>query len=102
MIYCSNNKVIKMFLSIIFQIWNCVMSAIEWNKKEDLLQEQALRHLRQYTTLFAAFATNFKSELILLNKVQEYCYDNMNFIKTFNKIVLLFYKSNDIFDMYSQ
>jgi len=78
----------------LIMIWNCVMSAIEWNKKEDLLQEQALRHLRQYTTLFAAFATNFKSELILLNKVQEYCYDNMNFIKTFNKIVLLFYKTD--------
>merc|ERR1712110_1098810 len=70
------------------------MSAIEWNKKEDLLQDQALRHLKQYTTLFSAFSTNYKSELILLNRVQEYCYDNMNFIKTFNKIVLLFYKTD--------
>jgi len=78
----------------VVMIWNCVMSAVEWNKKEDLLQEQALRHLKQYTTLFAAFATNYKSELVLLNKVQEYCYDNMNFIKTFNKIVLLFYKTD--------
>ena len=34
-----------------------------------------------------------KSELHLLNKIQEYCYDNMNFIKSFNKIVLLLYKS---------
>ena len=84
---------LKEMTVFIFQIWNCVMSAVEWNKKEDLLQEQALRHLKQYTTLFAAFATNYKSELVLLNKVQEYCYDNMNFIKTFNKIVLLFYKS---------
>jgi len=78
----------------IVMIWNCVMSAIEWNKKEDLLQDQALRHLKQYTTLFSAFSTNYKSELILLNRVQEYCYDNMNFIKTFNKIVLLFYKTD--------
>lgn len=78
----------------LIMIWNCVMSAVEWNKKEDLLQEQALRHLKQYTTLFAAFATNYKSELVLLNKVQEYCYDNMNFLKTFNKIVLLFYKTD--------
>ena len=83
----------KTHFGLYLQIWNCVMSAVEWNKKEDLLQEQALRHLKQYTTLFAAFATNYKSELVLLNKVQEYCYDNMNFIKTFNKIVLLFYKS---------
>ena len=69
------------------------MSAIEWNKKEDLLQDQALRHLKQYTTLFAAFATTTKSEIVLLNKIQEYCYENMNFLKSFNKIVLLLYKS---------
>ena len=101
------------------------MNAEEWNKKEDLLQDQgklhiamydkittmgriipakdanihstisfaAVRHLKKYVILFAAFTTNFKSELHLLNKIQEYCYDNMNFIKSFNKIVLLLYKS---------
>jgi hypothetical protein len=75
-------------------VWQCVMNAEEWNKKEDLLQEQAVRHLKKYVTLFAAFTTNFKSELHLLNKIQEYCYDNMNFIKSFNKIVLLLYKTD--------
>ena len=49
--------------------------------------------MKQYTTLFAAFATTSKSEIVLLNKIQEYCYENMNFLKTFNKIVLLLYKS---------
>jgi len=78
----------------LIMIWNCVMSAIEWNKKEDLLQDQALRHLKQYTTLFGAFATTSKSEIVLLNKIQEYCYENMNFLKTFNKIVLLLYKTD--------
>jgi len=75
-------------------VWQCVMNAEEWNKKEDLLQDQAVRHLKKYVTLFAAFTTNFKSELHLLNKIQEYCYDNMNFIKSFNKIVLLLYKTD--------
>ena len=51
----------------------------------------------QYTTLFGAFATTSKSEIVLLNKVQDYCYENMNFLKTFNKIVLLLYKSKDCF-----
>lgn len=78
----------------IVMIWNCVMSAVEWNKKEDLLQDQALRHLKQYVTLFGAFASNNRSEMTLLNKIQEYCYDNMNFLKTFNKIVLLLYKTD--------
>ena len=31
--------------------------------------------------------------MVLCNKVQEYCYDNQNFLKCFNKIVLLFYKT---------
>lgn len=77
----------------IIMIWNQVMALVEWNKKEDLLQEQALRHLKKYIQLFSAFTTTSKSELALLNKIQEYCYDNMNFLKTFNKIVLLLYKT---------
>ena len=51
-------------------IWNCTMSVVEWNKKEDLVQEQAVRHLRQFVPLFVAFSSNVKSELALLNKIQ--------------------------------
>jgi hypothetical protein len=74
-------------------IWSAVMSAVEWNKKEDLLQEQALNHLKQYIALFSAFTGTTKSEMVLCNKIQEYCYDNQTFLKCFNKIVLLFYKT---------
>merc|ERR1712200_124789 len=75
-------------------IWTAVMAACEWNKKEDLVLEQALKHLKQYIQLFSAFTSSAKSELVLLNKIQEYCYDNQNFLKCFNKIVLLFYKTD--------
>ncbi len=74
-------------------IWSAVMSAEQWNKKEDLILEQALKHLKQYIPLFAAFTTTAKSEMILLNKIQEFCYDNQDFLKCFNKIVLLLYKT---------
>lgn len=74
-------------------IWSAVMSATEWNKKEDLVLEQALKHLKHYIALFSAFTTQSKSEMVLLNKTQEFCYDNQNFLKCFNKIVLLFYKT---------
>merc|ERR1712038_1237133 len=74
-------------------IWAAVMSACEWNKKEDLLQEQALKHLKEYISLFKIFTTNARSELVLCNKIQEFCYDNQNFLKCFNKIILLFYKT---------
>lgn len=74
-------------------IWTTVMSLAEWNKKEELVAEQALKHLRNFTPLFGAFATANRSEMALLLKVQEFCYENMNFMKAFQKIVLLFYKT---------
>lgn len=78
---------------IIGLIWTTVMSLPEWNKKEELVADQAIKHLKQYTQLFVAFATNERAELALILKVQEFCYENMNFMKAFQKIVVLFYKS---------
>ncbi|CAF4880920.1 protein krasavietz [Pieris napi] len=74
-------------------IWQCVMARGEWNKKEELLAEQAAKHLRQYTPLLAAFAHSAKAEIALLTKVQEYCYENMNFMRAFSKLVVMMYKS---------
>ena len=68
------------------------MAAVEWNKKEELVADQALKHLRTYAPLFAAFTTTDRAELLLLIKIQEFCYDNMNFMKVFHKIIYLFYK----------
>jgi len=79
---------------VVVLVWQSVMTGVEWNKKEDLLQDQALRHVKQYVSLFAAFTSTFKSELNLLNKIQEFCYDNMNLVKSFNKIILLLYKTD--------
>jgi hypothetical protein len=75
-------------------IWTSVMNSVEWNKKEDLLQDQALRHVKNNIPLLNAFTTNARSELALLNKIQEYCYANMAFLQTFNKVVLLLYKTD--------
>jgi len=80
---------------VVVLVWQCVMTnGIEWNKKEDLLQDQALRHVKQHIPLLAAFTSTFKSEVNLLNKIQEFCYDNMNFLKSFNKIIVLLYKTD--------
>ncbi|KAK2496716.1 hypothetical protein MC885_008100 [Smutsia gigantea] len=74
-------------------VWSSVMSTVEWNKKEELVAEQAIKHLKQYSPLLAAFTTQGQSELTLLLKIQEYCYDNIHFMKAFQKIVVLFYKA---------
>lgn len=79
---------------LLFELWNTVMGAVEWNKKEELVAEQALKHLRQYAPLFSSFTQTSRSELALVVRIQEFCYENMNFMKVFQKIVLLFYKSN--------
>nr|XP_027228030.1 basic leucine zipper and W2 domain-containing protein 1-like isoform X1 [Penaeus vannamei] len=78
---------------VVAAIWGSVMAAMEWNKKEELVADQALKHLRVYAPLFAANTRSDRAELNLLVRVQEYCYDNMNFMKVFHKIVILFYKS---------
>nr|KAG5695834.1 hypothetical protein BaRGS_006491 [Batillaria attramentaria] len=73
-------------------IWNTVMAAVEWNKKEDLVAEQAMKHLQAYTPLLAQTAKTPKAELALMLRVQEFCYENMNFLKSFQKIIILLYK----------
>ncbi|KAK6639313.1 hypothetical protein RUM43_007585 [Polyplax serrata] len=75
-------------------IWSTVMAQAEWNKKEELVAEQALKHLKQYTVLFEAFTNSQRSELQLMLRIQEFCYGNMNFMKVFQKIILLFYKTD--------
>lgn len=75
-------------------VWNKVMSAVEWNKKEELVADQALRHLKSYAPLLAAACFTPRAELCLLRRCQEYCYDNMQFMKVFGRIVVLFYKTD--------
>jgi len=79
---------------VIVILWSSIMKAVEWNKKEDLLAEQAFSHLKKYAPALTAFASNPKIELQLLQKIQEYCYDNMNFMKLFQKLVTLLYKTD--------
>lgn len=74
-------------------LWASIMAMMEWNKKEELVPDQAVKHLHQYTALLSAFTQSPRSELALLIRMQEYCYDNMNFMKVFQKIVVLFYKT---------
>ncbi|XP_050295504.1 protein krasavietz [Anthonomus grandis grandis] len=77
-------------------IWTTVMDIPEWSKKEELVTDQAVRHLKQYTVLFSAFSQGARAEISLVLKVQEYCYSNMTFMRAFQKIIMLFYKTDVI------
>jgi len=56
--------------------------------------EQALKHLKTYNPLLAEFTKSPKAELALLVRIQEFCYENMNFLKVFHKIVVLLYRTD--------
>lgn len=77
-------------------IWTTIMNNSEWNKKEELVTEQAVRHLKPFTSLFSAFTQSTRSEINLLLKIQEYCYTNITFMRAFQKIIMLFYKTDVI------
>lgn len=87
---CEKNKIEN--TDIIPILWTTLMKGVEWNKKEDLLADQLLRHLKIYAPVLQPFTTSTSVELLLLQKIQEYCYDNMSFMKLFQKIVMLLYK----------
>ena len=69
------------------------MSAVEWNKKEELVADQAMKHIKVYCPVLATVAKSGKAELTLMVKIQEYCYGNVNFMKSFQKIIVMLYKS---------
>lgn len=79
---------------VVIYVWNTLMAQVEWNKKEELVAEQALKHLKKYAAILACVAKSPEAELKLLQKIQDYCYDNMTFMKVFQKIVVLLYKTD--------
>lgn len=43
--------------AVIGLLWSCLMNAVEWNKKEELVTEQALKHLKVHW-LRSVFSSN--------------------------------------------
>lgn len=51
--------------AVIGLLWTCVMNAVEWNKKEELVAEQALKHLKVCTWVMRGRACCETTEYIL-------------------------------------
>lgn len=77
---------------VVVLLWNTLMNQMEWNKKEELAAEQSLKYLRQQAPLLAQFTKTPKAQLSLLRAVQDFCYENIHFMKVFHKIAISFYK----------
>eukprot|EP01147_Barroeca_monosierra_P000178 gene178-3567_t len=75
------------------KVFSAIVTAVSWNKKFDLMTEQALKQLAKYNKLFRAFAQTAAAQVVLLLRLQSYCVDqNMPLMKIFAKMVLLLYK----------
>lgn len=75
-------------------VWHIMMGSVEWTRKADFLDKEALRHIKQNCKLLASFSKQAKTQLALLVTIQSYCYENMDFMKVFAKIVMLLYNQD--------
>lgn len=81
---------------VIVLLWNGIMNNSEWSKKEELVADQAIKRLTVFAPVLQNYTKSVKAELALINRVQEYSYDNMNFLKAFTKMIQTLYKRDVI------
>lgn len=74
-------------------LWPALMEAVNWNKKTELMVEQALRHMKSNLMLLSRFTKSNKAQVTLMMTMQEYCFVNQDLLKTYNRFCLLFYKA---------
>eukprot|EP00116_Pleurobrachia_bachei_P004694 sb/3464956/ len=58
------------------------------------INEEECNMTEQYIPLFTAIVKTPKMQGEFINKIQEFCYDNINFLATFNKIIFILYNGN--------
>ena len=76
---------------ICWTLWRVIVPAREWNWQEDQVAEYVLSQLELYSCILQKFTQTGESQLVFLIKLQDYCYENLEFMQLFHKIVLLLY-----------
>ncbi|XP_030381498.1 protein krasavietz-like [Scaptodrosophila lebanonensis] len=82
----SDSEIIGIVLSTIF-------SQGELPVRDHPLTEQDIRHVQPYNALLNALCNTERTQIVLLLRLQEYCYENPSFLKSFEKLVQQFFKS---------
>lgn len=81
-----------MALQILF---STIANSGEWASQESI-PDDFYKELKQYCGLFKGLVVSDKLQIEFINKIQEFCYDNINFLKTFQKIIFMLYNGNVI------
>lgn len=78
-------------------VWSAVMEAVEFSKKSEFVNLEALKQINTYAELLAAFTPNDQLQTLLIKRAQIFCYENQILLKYFAKMVLLLYKRTSSF-----
>jgi len=72
-------------------VWEALLQAVDWGTRPEQIETQVLRQVKQCSKVLAAFSTNPKTELALIQKVQVYCYEDAKLMKHFRQIIQVLY-----------
>ncbi|CAO3662123.1 unnamed protein product [Rhizopus microsporus] len=80
-------------------IWQSIISTLDtMNARPDQLESQVLRAINRWSKVLEAFSTSPKTEIVLLQKAQLSCYEDVKLNKYFRKIVQTLYKNDVLSD----
>ncbi|GES75542.1 ARM repeat-containing protein [Rhizophagus clarus] len=75
-------------------VWDALMQAVDWSARPDMIENQASRQIKKNAEILAAFASNPKSEVALLQKIQIYCHEDTRLMRHFRLIVKILYEKD--------
>ncbi|KAJ1940686.1 hypothetical protein FBU59_003736 [Linderina macrospora] len=79
-------------------VWEGLLSAVDWAMKPEQIENQAIGHVKRYTPVLEVLTTAPKSEIKLLQYVQNYCYKDAKLMKYFGKIIQVLYQEDVLSD----
>jgi hypothetical protein len=79
-------------------IWQSMINTVDMMGRADQIESQVLRAIAQWTKVLEAFCTSPKTEIVLLQKVQTTCYEDVKLTKYFRRIIQTLYKNDCLSD----
>ncbi|KAI9477714.1 MAG: armadillo-type protein [Benjaminiella poitrasii] len=79
-------------------IWQSMMNTVDMMSRTDQIESQVLRATDQWTKILEEFCSSPKTEIVLLQKVQTTCYEDVKLTKHFSRIIQTLYKNDVLSD----
>jgi len=73
-------------------LFSTVANSGDWAGNQPI-PDDFYKEIKRYCNCFKGIIKSDKMQIEFINKIQEFCYDNVDFLKSFQKIVFLLYQS---------